>query len=95
MEPCLPLQQGVFNQCNRSTSSISVCVCLPLEHDGGAADGGGSGHGGGGDDDAMAVALLTWFLAYLPVFSERLSSVTGILGWIIRITLLLLKNTRS
>lgn len=35
MEPCLPLQQGVFNQCNRSTSSISVCVCLPLEHEGG------------------------------------------------------------
>lgn len=31
----------------------------------------------------------------LPVFTDRLSSVTGILGWIIRITLLLLKNTRS
>lgn len=31
----------------------------------------------------------------LPVFTGRLSSVTGILGWIIRITLLLLKNTRS
>ncbi|KAM9713264.1 uncharacterized protein ACNS7B_023522 isoform 1-T2 [Menidia menidia] len=35
MEPCLALQQGVFNQCGRPTFSICVCVCLPLEHEGG------------------------------------------------------------
>ena len=43
--------------------------------------GGGSSGGGGGSGSS---SLVLW-----------LSSVTGILGWIIRITLLLLKNTRS
>lgn len=100
MEPCLRLQQGVFNQCDCPTFSISVCVCFPPEPDGcggrGWAADGGSDRGGDDDDgDALAAALLTWFLALPPVFTDRLSSVTGILGWIIRITLLLLKNTRS
>lgn len=43
-----------------------MCMCLFATGAWrGAADGGGDGHGGdgGGDDDAMAVALLTWFLA--------------------------------
>lgn len=35
MEPCLRLQQGVFNQCDCPTFSICVCVCFPLEPDGG------------------------------------------------------------
>lgn len=37
-------------------------------------------------------------LLVIPIIASlclRFSSVTGILGWIIRITLLLLKNTRS
>lgn len=42
------------------------------------------GGGGGGGDSSGGGSLVLW-----------LSSVTGILGWIIRITLLLLKNTRS
>lgn len=44
---------------------VYVSVCY-WSLKGGAADGCGNGHGGGGgggDDDAMAVVLLTWFLA--------------------------------
>lgn len=76
-----------------------LCMCLfstgAYWGGGGAADDGGDrGGDGGDDDDALAAALLTCFLA-LPPCVNWLSSVTGILGWIIRITLLLLKNTRS
>lgn len=99
MEPCLTLRWGVFNQCYRPHSlyiCVSVCHWKP-EGEGFCwwpwwqwwwwwwwwwrCDGSGSAH--------MLSGLA------LPVFAERLSSVTGILGWIIRITLLLLKNTRS
>lgn len=34
MEPCLRLQQGVFNQCRCPTFSICFCVCFPLEPEG-------------------------------------------------------------
>ena len=50
--------------------SLYMCMCLFATGAWrGAADGCGDGHGGGGggggggDDDAMAVVLLTWFLA--------------------------------
>lgn len=35
MEPCLRLQQGVFNQCRCPTFSICLCVCFPPEPEGG------------------------------------------------------------
>lgn len=43
----------------------------------------------------MVMMVACWQRGYWFACSDRLSSVTGILGWIIRITLLLLKNTRS
>lgn len=69
MEPCLRLQQGVFNQCDCPT--FSLCVCFHrslLGGRGGAADDGSDrgGDGGGDDDDALAAALLTCFLALPP-----------------------------
>lgn len=48
------------------------------------SSGGGGGGSSGGSGSSGSSSLVLW-----------LSSVTGILGWIIRITLLLLKNTRS
>lgn len=97
MEPCLTLQRGVFNQCNCPTFSICVCVCFPLE-----PDGGGLLMAAVTVVVMVEVMMMRWqqrcsrcFWLCPPVFTGRLSSVTGILGWIIRITLLLLKNTRS
>lgn len=48
------------------------------------SSGGGGGGSSSGSGSSGSGSLVLW-----------LSSVTGILGWIIRITLLLLKNTRS
>lgn len=90
---------------------VCVRACFPLLLQPKGRDGkkwactdGGGGDDSDDDDDDDALAEQQCSLAVAPPPSlplpplpcvYRLSSVTGILGWIIRITLLLLKNTRS